>query len=82
MWYGIACGISLITTGLILAPFAYRNEYLSLPDYFAPRYNSWAMQLICIVTNLMSGIAVFAGQLLAGKTIFYVAESTALRALS
>lgn len=72
-WYALGCGISNIVAGLFFVRFIYRAGYLSLSDYFLERYKHHSIRLICMISLLFGYFAVFAGQLLAGKAIFYVA---------
>lgn len=73
-WYGIGCAVSLVTSGLFLSRFICKNGYLSLSDYFYERYeNNTALRFLTALANVLSITGVFAGQLLAGKAIFYAA---------
>ena len=69
-WYGIGCGISWLLVGVLVAKFFYRNRYLSLSDYFKTRYNDKSTRLIYSISTPLSYVAMFAGQILAGKAIF------------
>ena len=69
-WYGIGCGISYLAVGLLISRFAYRNQFISLSDYFAKRYQGKSTRLIYSVATMLSCIAMLAGQLLAGRAIF------------
>ena len=69
-WYGIGCGISYLAVGLLISRFAYRNQFISLSDYFAKRYRGKSTRLIYSVATMLSCIAMLAGQLLAGRAIF------------
>lgn len=71
-WYGLGCGLSYICFGLLMVKFVYRRGYISLSDYFSERYKKQANQLVYIGSNLLGGISMFAGQLLAGKAIFHI----------
>lgn len=68
-WYGIGCGLSYFITAA-LARFIYEHQFVSLSDYFAQRYQGSATRLIYSVAGIFSGVALLAGQLLAGRTIF------------
>lgn len=72
-WYGIGCGLSSLVSALLLTRYIYRHHYLSLSDYFLIRYKTTALRIICIMAGICCNLAVFAGQLLAGRAIFYVA---------
>lgn len=69
-WYGIGCGISYLAVGSFISRFAYRNQFISLSDYFAMRYQGKSTRLIYSVATMLSCIAMLAGQLLAGRAIF------------
>ena len=69
-WYGIGCGISYLLVSLCISRFIYRNGFLSLSDYFSRRYHGKTTRLIYSVATMLSCIAMLAGQLLAGRTIF------------
>lgn len=68
-WYGIGCGLSYFIT-VLLARFIHERQFVSLSDYFAQRYRGSATRLIYSVAGMFSGVALLAGQLLAGRTIF------------
>ena len=68
-WYGIGCGLSYFVTAA-LAGFVHRRRLVSLSDYFAQRYQGRVIRLLYSVTGLFSSIALLAGQLLAGRSIF------------
>ena len=68
-WYGIGCGLSYFITAA-LAHFIHRHQFVSLSDYFAQRYQGTATRLIYSVAGIFSCVALLAGQLLAGRTIF------------
>lgn len=70
-WYGIGCAVSFIIAGFTVTKFIYRRGYVSLADYFKERYGGYASRLIYSIVTPLSCIALFAGQLLAGKAIFY-----------
>lgn len=72
-WYGIGCGLSFLFVGCFLTKYIYRHGYISLADYFTIRYKDYSTRLVYSVSTIFSCIAVFAGQLLAGKAVFYVA---------
>lgn len=73
-WYGVACALSLITSGVFMARFICRNKYVSLADFFRVRYEDRvSLRLLTTVSNVLNLLALFAGQLLAGKAIFYMA---------
>ena len=55
---------------MLVAKFFYRNRYLSLSDYFKTRYNDKSTRLIYSISTPLSYVAMFAGQILAGKAIF------------
>lgn len=69
-WYGIGCGLSYFIT-VALCRFIHTNQYVSLADYFARRYSGNATRLIYSTAGICSCVAMLAGQLLAGKTIFH-----------
>ena len=69
-WYGIGCGISWLLVGILVTKFFYRNHYVSLSDYFKERYNDKSTRLIYSISTPISYVAMFAGQVLAGKAIF------------
>ena len=69
-WYGIGCGISWFLVGLLVTKFFYRNHYVSLSDYFKVRYRDKSTRLIYSISTPISYVAMFAGQILAGKAIF------------
>ena len=68
-WYGIGCGLSYFVT-VLLARFIHERRLVSLSDYFAQRYRGSATRLIYSVAGIFSCVALLAGQLLAGRTIF------------
>lgn len=68
-WYGIGCGLSYLVTAA-LARFIHEHQFVSLSDYFAQRYQGTATRLIYSVAGIFSCVALLAGQLLAGRTIF------------
>ena len=68
-WYGIGCGLSYFITAA-LARFIHQHQFVSLSDYFAQRYQGTATRLIYSVAGIFSCVALLAGQLLAGRTIF------------
>ena len=68
-WYGIGCGLSYLVTAA-LARFIHEQQFVSLSDYFARRYQGTATRLIYSVAGIFSCVALLAGQLLAGRTIF------------
>ena len=68
-WYGIGCGLSYFVTAA-LAGFVHRRRLVSLSDYFVQRYQGRVIRLLYSVTALFSSIALLAGQLLAGRSIF------------
>lgn len=68
-WYGIGCGLSYFVTAA-LARFIHEHQFVSLSDYFAQRYQGAATRLIYSVAGILSCVALLAGQLLAGRTIF------------
>lgn len=70
MWYALGCGAAYIIAGLLLVKFAYRNNYLSLSQYFLKRYNDRGTRLIFSITTPIAFAACFAGQILAGKAVF------------
>lgn len=72
-WYGLGCGLSFIAAGMIVTKFIYRHGYVSLSDYFKERYGGYSSRLIYSTVTPLSCIALFAGQLLAGKAVFYSA---------
>lgn len=72
-WYGLGCGLSYLVTSVFFVSFFYRNKYLSLSDFFLHRYQHYSLRIIATVAIALNSMAVFAGQLLAGKAIFYVA---------
>lgn len=68
-WYGIGCGLSYFIPAA-LSRFIHSHQYVSLSDYFSRRYRGRATRLIYSIAGICSCIAVLAGQLLAGRTIF------------
>lgn len=68
-WYGIGCGLSYFITAA-LCRFIFTHQYVSLSDYFIRRYRGYAPRLIYSTAGICSCVAMLAGQLLAGRTIF------------
>lgn len=71
-WYGFGCGFSFILVAFVTARLVYRGGYLSLSEYFRERYQTSSLEIICTVANLLNFMGIFAGQLLAGRAIFYL----------
>lgn len=69
-WYGVGCGISYLIVSLFISRFVYRNGFISLSDYFLQRYEGRATGLLYSIATILSCIAMLAGQLLAGRSIF------------
>ena len=68
-WYGIGCGLTYLPVAA-LASFIFRKGLISLSDYFDQRYRGRAIRLIYCVGSILCSIAMLAGQLLAGRSIF------------
>lgn len=69
-WYGIGCGLSFALSALLIGRLVYRNQYVSLSDYFVNRYQGTALRLIYSISTVLGNVAMMAGQLLAGRAIF------------
>ena len=68
--YGIACGVSCLMVAFLLNDFIYKNNYLTLSDYYRQRYNSEIPGIIFDLSQSLSVIGVFGGQIMAGKALF------------
>ena len=68
--YGIACGVSCLMIAFLLNDFIYKNNYFTLADYYRGRYNSKFPGLIYDLSQTLSVIGVFGGQIMAGKALF------------
>lgn len=68
-WYGIGCGLTYFLVAA-MSGFIYRRGMISLSDYFAQRYHCRAIQMIYSVSSILCSVALLAGQLLAGRSIF------------
>lgn len=68
--YGIACGISCLMIAFLLNDFIYKHNYFTLSDYYRERYSSEFPGLIFDLSQTLSVIGVFGGQIMAGKALF------------
>ncbi len=68
--YGIACGVSCLMIAFLLNDFIYKNNYFTLGDYYRGRYHSKFPGLIYDLSQTLSVIGVFGGQIMAGKALF------------
>ena len=70
MWYGIGCSLSYILIAILTARYLYNKGYVTLTGYFKERYEDKSTALIYSIATPLSYIAIFSGQIIAGKSIF------------
>ena len=68
--YGLACAASCLMVAFLLNDFIYKNNYITLADYYRSRYDSKIPGLIYDLSQSLSVIGVFGGQIMAGKALF------------
>jgi len=68
--YGIACAVSCLMVAFLLNDFIYKHDYLTLSDFYRKRYNSEVPGIIFDLSQSLSVIGVFGGQIMAGKALF------------
>ena len=68
--YGIACAVSCLMVAFCLNDFIYKHDYLTLSDFYRERYDSQVPGVIYDLSQSLSCIGVFGGQIMAGKALF------------